>query len=76
MATELLLPKLGMGMEEGTISEWLVADGAQVEVGQPIYAVESDKSVQEIEAPATGALTIIAATGEALPVGTKIGEIG
>jgi pyruvate/2-oxoglutarate dehydrogenase complex dihydrolipoamide acyltransferase (E2) component len=76
MATELLLPKLGMGMEEGTISEWLVADGAEVETGQPIYAIESDKSVQEIESPEAGRLTIIAATGEPLPVGTKIGEIG
>lgn len=76
MATELLLPKLSMSMEEGTVAEWLVADGAAVEAGQPIYTVESDKSSQEIEAPVAGTLHIVVPAGEdAVPIGTKVGEI-
>lgn len=73
--TELTMPKLGMSMTEGELTEWLVADGAQVTEGQPIYSVESDKSTQEIEAPASGTLRQVAAAGETYEVGTKLGEI-
>jgi len=76
MAIEILLPKLGFAMEEGTLTEWLVADGAQVTEGQPLYALESEKSVQEVEAPASGTLRIIAAVDAVYPVGTLLGEIG
>ena len=76
MAIEILLPKLGFAMEEGTLTEWLVADGAQVTEGQPLYALESEKSVQEVEAPASGTLRIIAGIDEIYPVGTLLGEIG
>jgi len=75
MATEVLLPKLGFSMEEGTIAEWLAADGAPVTAGQPLYSLESDKSVQEIEAPCSGTLRIRQAAGATLKVGTVIGEI-
>ncbi|SCW38614.1 Biotin-requiring enzyme [Sphingobium faniae] len=76
MAVEILLPKLGFSMEEGVLSEWLVADGASVTEGQPLYTLESDKSAQEVEAPATGTLHIIIdSTGETYPVGTILGEI-
>ena len=60
MATQVLLPKIGFSMNEATLAEWMVADGAAVTEGQPLYALESDKSVQEIEAPASGKLKIIA----------------
>lgn len=73
--TEIVLPKLGFSMNEGTIAEWLVADGAEVKQGQPLYSLESEKSVQEIEAPASGRLKILAPTGDLLPVGSVIGEI-
>jgi pyruvate/2-oxoglutarate dehydrogenase complex dihydrolipoamide acyltransferase (E2) component len=46
-----------------------------VEAGQPIYALETDKSVQEIEAPESGKLIQKVAAGETYPVGTEIGEI-
>jgi pyruvate/2-oxoglutarate dehydrogenase complex dihydrolipoamide acyltransferase (E2) component len=46
-----------------------------VEEGQPIYALETDKSVQEIEAPESGRLSQKMAAGETYPVGTQIGEI-
>jgi len=75
MATELTIPKLQMSTTEGTLAEWLVDNGATVEAGQPIYALETDKSVQEIEAPEGGTLTQKAAAGETYPVGTVIGEI-
>jgi pyruvate/2-oxoglutarate dehydrogenase complex dihydrolipoamide acyltransferase (E2) component len=75
MTTDVLLPKIGFAMNEAVLSQWLIADGAQVEAGQPLYSIESDKSVEEIEAPAGGTLKIIAATGETYPVGTVLAQI-
>jgi len=62
-------------MNEGTLSQWLIADGAQVTEGEPLYALESEKSVQEIESPASGTLKILVEPGELYPVGTVLGEI-
>ena len=75
MSIQVILPKLGFSMNEGTISEWLIADGGEVKAGQPLYALESEKSVQEIEAPASGTLKILKETGEPFEVGTVIAEI-
>lgn len=75
MSIEILLPKLGFSMDEGTLSDWLVADGETVTQGQPLYALESEKSAQEIEAPASGTLRIIMPKGEVYKVGTVLGEI-
>lgn len=75
MSTTLTIPKLQMSTTEGTLAEWLVADGALVEEGQPIYSFETDKSVQDIEAPVAGRLTQKAQAGETYDVGTEIGEI-
>lgn len=75
MSTQILLPKIGFSMNEGTLGEWLVADGARVTAGEPLYSLESEKSVQEIEAPASGILKIIARAGEVYTVGTVLGEI-
>lgn len=75
MATEIILPKLGFSMNEGQLGEWLVADGASVTEGQPLFTLESDKSTQEIEAPASGTLRILVPVGETYPVGTVLGEI-
>nr|WP_282582573.1 lipoyl domain-containing protein [Pseudomonas umsongensis] len=69
------MPKIGFSMNEGTLSEWLVADGEAVAVGQPIYALESDKSVQEIEADTAGTIKIIAQAGEVYEVGAVLAEI-
>ena len=70
MAVEVLLPKLGFSMNEGVLAEWLVADG-----GQAVYALESEKSTQEVESPATGTLKIIAAVGETYEVGAVLAVI-
>jgi pyruvate/2-oxoglutarate dehydrogenase complex dihydrolipoamide acyltransferase (E2) component len=72
---EILLPKIGFSMNEGVIAEWLVADGAQVAEGQPLFNLESDKSVEEINAPASGKLRIIAEKGLTYEVGTVLGHI-
>jgi pyruvate/2-oxoglutarate dehydrogenase complex dihydrolipoamide acyltransferase (E2) component len=73
--TQILLPKLGFSMNEGNLSAWLVADGACVKEGEPLYALESEKSVQEIESPASGILKILLQSGQVYPVGAVLGEI-
>lgn len=75
MSTQIILPKLGFSMNEGTLAEWHVGDGQSVSQGQLLYSLESDKSVQEIESPASGKLKVIKAPGESYPVGTILGEI-
>jgi len=75
MAVEILLPKIGFSMNEGQVAEWLAKDGDEVKEGQPIYSLEADKSTNEIEAPASGKLRIVAAIGETLEVGTVLGYI-
>jgi pyruvate/2-oxoglutarate dehydrogenase complex dihydrolipoamide acyltransferase (E2) component len=76
MSTDVLLPKIGFAMNDGVLTRWLVEDGALVKAGQPLYEFESEKSVQEVEAPASGKLRIVvAATGETYPVGTVLGQI-
>lgn len=75
MAVEVLLPKIGFSMNEGTLAEWLVADGGEAVEGQPLYALESEKSTQEVESPASGTLKIIAQTGETYEVGTLLATI-
>ena len=75
MATEIILPKLGFSMDEGALTEWLVADGGAVKEGELLYLLESDKSVQEVESPASGVLRILKPAGETYDVGTVLGEI-
>ena len=72
---DVVLPKIGFAMTEGQLNEWLVEDGATVKEGQPIYALESDKSITEVEAPASGVLKIKAQPGTIYPVGTPLAEI-
>jgi pyruvate/2-oxoglutarate dehydrogenase complex dihydrolipoamide acyltransferase (E2) component len=75
MSTPLTIPRLEMAMTEGVLAEWLAADGAQVNEGDPIYTLETGKAVQEIQAPVSGRLMHKAQAGETYPVGTDIGEI-
>lgn len=75
MGLEIRIPQLGVSMEEGTLSAWLVEDGAFVQAGTPLFSIESDKAVMEVEAPASGTLKIMAEIGRAYPVGTLIGRL-
>ena len=75
MGVPVLLPKIGFSMNEGILSEWLVEDGAQVSEGQPIYALESDKSTNEVESPASGTIRLLGEVGETYEVGAVLAEI-
>lgn len=75
MATEVLLPKIGFSMNEGELVEWLIADGGQAVEGEPLYSIESDKSTNEVESPATGTLKILKPVGETYEVGTVLAVI-
>ena len=72
MATEFLMPKLGLTMEEGTIREWLVPDGAQVQPGTAIMSIETDKVESDVESAVGGRLHHIAAVGDTFPCGAVI----
>jgi pyruvate/2-oxoglutarate dehydrogenase complex dihydrolipoamide acyltransferase (E2) component len=72
---DIILPKIGFSTTEAQIAEWLVEDGATVTEGQPLFSIESDKSTNEVEAPASGKVTITGVVGETYEVGTVIGSI-
>jgi pyruvate dehydrogenase E2 component (dihydrolipoamide acetyltransferase) len=76
MATEVKLPRLGQGMESGTIVKWLKSEGEPVEKGEPLYELDTDKVTQEVEAEASGVLLKIAIAEGEVEVGKTIGFIG
>jgi len=76
MAAEVKLPRLGQGMESGTIVKWLKAEGDAVEKGEPLYELDTEKVTQEVEAEAAGVLLKIAVSEGEVPVGTTIAFIG
>jgi pyruvate dehydrogenase E2 component (dihydrolipoamide acetyltransferase) len=77
MATDVSLPRLGQGMEAGTIVRWLKSEGDTVEKGEPLYELDTDKVTQEVEADASGLLLkILAGEGEEIEVGKRIAVIG
>lgn len=77
MAVEVSIPQLGVAMQEGSIVEWLAADGAAVRAGDPLYLLETDKAQNEIEAPADGTLAIkLQADPDVMhPIGTVVAVI-
>src|SRR6476659_8674450 len=82
MATDVSLPRLGQGMEAGTIVRWLKSEGDKVEKGEPLYELDTDKVTQEVEADAGGVLLkILAGEGEVVDgerrtvVGGEGGEV-
>jgi pyruvate dehydrogenase E2 component (dihydrolipoamide acetyltransferase) len=73
MATDVILPALGMSQESGKILQWLKVEGEQVAKGEPLAEIETDKATVEIEAPADGVLAHVAFTaGDDVPVGQVI----
>ena len=76
MATEVKLPRLGQGMESGTIVKWLKSEGDKVEKGEALYELDTDKVTQEVEAEASGVLLKIAISSGEVEVGKTIAVIG
>ena len=73
---EVIMPKMGDAMEEGTILQWLVSEGDEVEEGDAIAEIETDKVSMEIEAEDSGTLAqILAAADESVAVGGAIAFI-
>ena len=76
MATQVILPALGMAQETGIIVRWLKAEGQEVTKGEPLVEIETDKATVEIEASASGILTNVTGTvGVEIPVGQVIASI-
>ena len=76
MVTEVILPKMGQTMEEGTIIEWVKKEGDPVERGDLLFVFESDKATLEVEATARGFLRkILVPVGETVPVLTMVALI-
>jgi pyruvate dehydrogenase E2 component (dihydrolipoamide acetyltransferase) len=76
VSSEVKLPRLGQGMEAGTIVKWLKSEGERVEKGEPLFEVDTDKATQEVEAEASGVLLKIAVESGEVPVGQTIAVIG
>ena len=78
MAEPIAMPRLGWTMEEGTLVEWLKADGDAVEAGEILFTVESDKALNEIETFSGGILRIppdAPQPGDTVPVGALLGYL-
>jgi pyruvate dehydrogenase E2 component (dihydrolipoamide acetyltransferase) len=76
MAIEMIMPKVDMDQETGTVVEWLKGNGQQVEEGETILVMETDKIAIDVEAPGTGILDGISANpGDVVPIGTVIAYI-
>jgi pyruvate dehydrogenase E2 component (dihydrolipoamide acetyltransferase) len=76
MPVEVILPKVDMDMETGTIETWHVKEGDLVRQGQTIFEIGTNKAVMEVEAPATGTIrNITAGTGTTIAVGTPVAWI-
>jgi pyruvate dehydrogenase E2 component (dihydrolipoamide acetyltransferase) len=77
LSSQVTLPRLGQGMESGTIVRWLKSEGDQVEKGDPLYELDTEKVTQEVEADSSGTLLkILAGEGEEIEVGKAIAVIG
>jgi len=76
MANEVKLPRLGQGMEAGTITKWLKSPGDTVEKGEPLFEIDTDKVTQEVESDFAGVLLKITLESGEAPVGQTIAYIG
>src|SRR5215207_9391140 len=77
MATDITMPRLSDSMEEGTILKWLVSEGDEVEKGQEIVEIETDKANMTYEADTAGTIVeLVASEGDTLSLGEVIARIG
>ncbi|MEK8073107.1 2-oxo acid dehydrogenase subunit E2 [Rhodococcoides navarretei] len=73
MAQQIVLPKLGLTMQEGVIGEWVAEAGQRIGLGDVLLRLETDKVDIDVEAEAEGILATSAKAGDVLPVGAVIG---
>jgi pyruvate dehydrogenase E2 component (dihydrolipoamide acetyltransferase) len=77
MSSQVTLPRLGQGMESGTIVKWLKSEGEKIEKGEPLYELDTEKVTQEVEADVGGVvLKILAQEGQEIEVGKTVAVIG
>jgi pyruvate dehydrogenase E2 component (dihydrolipoamide acetyltransferase) len=74
--TDITMPSLADGMEQGTIISWLIPDGAPVSAGDELAEIETDKATMTYAAEASGVLSILAAEGSTIAVGDVIARLG
>jgi pyruvate dehydrogenase E2 component (dihydrolipoamide acetyltransferase) len=77
VATEIVMPRLSDSMEEGTILRWIKAQGDEVQVGDELVEIETDKANMVYESDAAGTLIeVVAQEGDTLPIGEVIARVG
>ena len=77
MAEDIVMPRLSDSMEEGTVLKWMKSVGDQVELGEELVEIETDKANMVFEADAAGTLVeIVADEGATLPIGEVIARVG
>jgi len=72
---EIVMPKSSMTMTEGELVKWVVAEGDEVQAGDPVAEIMTDKVEMEVEAPEDGRMGILVEAGLTVSVGTTIGVI-
>ncbi|MGE0827101.1 MAG: dihydrolipoamide acetyltransferase family protein [Candidatus Binatia bacterium] len=76
MAVEAVMPKFGLTMTEGTIQKWFKAEGEAIKAGEPLFEVETEKVLYEVESPASGTVAKLLYPLEAVvPVGLPVAVI-
>lgn len=76
MASKVVLPKWGMGINEGTVLKWLKAEGDPVTEGEPIVEIESAKATEQAPATASGRLVkILVPEGQTVETFTTLAVI-
>jgi len=72
---KVVMPSIGMAMQDGKIIKWYQDDGAKVTEGEPMVDIESEKLTNTIPAPATGVFKRVAVEGDVILCGDAIAEI-
>ncbi len=73
---EVIMPKMGDGMDEGQLVEWLKKEGDRVDEGDVIGSIQTDKATLDLEAPGSGVLAgVLIREGQSVPVGTPIAAL-
>ncbi|MBI4202490.1 MAG: 2-oxo acid dehydrogenase subunit E2, partial [Chloroflexi bacterium] len=76
MASQLIMPQMGYDMAEGTLVRWLKKEGDQVQRGEPVAEIETDKAVVEMESTAAGVFRkALVEEGTSVPVGQVIAVV-